>query len=219
MSPKHSIMKTSSSSVPVSRATNDGWPSNLMPACAIEVSFCGAPTTASTSPASAALNGRADEGDRGAACSRARCCRSRAWLPPAALQSRTFSLPLENSASAIRSITCSSAAMPQALACREITPGSLTRTGWQAARTAGSSAALRLISGPMPAGSPVAMAIFAFISLPRHQRGVDHVGHAPWPPTERMARSTSFRPKRCVVTFSSGKRFEAICSSASSQAR
>ena len=37
-------------------------------------------------------------------------------------------------------------------------------------------------------------------------------------PTERMARSTSFKPNRCVVISSSGKRFEAICSSASSQA-
>jgi hypothetical protein len=30
--------------------------------------------------------------------------------------------------------------------------------GWQIAWTAGSSAAFRLTSGPMPAGSPVAMA-------------------------------------------------------------
>ena len=40
----------------------------------------------------------------------------------------------------------------------------------------------------------------------------------PWPPTDLMARSTSFSPKVCVVTFSSGKRFEASCCSASSQA-
>ncbi len=40
----------------------------------------------------------------------------------------------------------------------------------------------------------------------------------PSPPTERMARSTSFNPKRWVVTSSSGKRFEANCASASSQA-
>ena len=33
--------------------------------------------------------------------------------------------------------------------------------GSQASRTLGSSAALRLTSGPMPAGSPVTMAIFA----------------------------------------------------------
>ena len=37
-------------------------------------------------------------------------------------------------------------------------------------------------------------------------------------PTERMARSTSLRPKRWVVIFSSGKRLEAICCKASSQA-
>ena len=38
-------------------------------------------------------------------------------------------------------------------------------------------------------------------------------------PTERIARSTSLRPNLCVVTFSSGKRFDASCASASSQAR
>ena len=38
--------------------------------------------------------------------------------------------------------------------------------GLHAARTAGSSAALRLISGPMPAGSPVAMAILGFSLIP-----------------------------------------------------
>src|SRR5688500_684478 len=41
----------------------------------------------------------------------------------------------------------------------------------------------------------------------------------PCPPTDLIARSTSFRPKRWVVTFSSAKRFEASCCSASSQAR
>src|SRR5262249_23578743 len=41
----------------------------------------------------------------------------------------------------------------------------------------------------------------------------------PSPPTERMARSTSFSPNRWVVTSSSGKRLDASCSSASSQAR
>ncbi len=40
----------------------------------------------------------------------------------------------------------------------------------------------------------------------------------PSSPTERMARSTSLSPKRWVVTSSSGKRFEASCASASSQA-
>ncbi len=40
----------------------------------------------------------------------------------------------------------------------------------------------------------------------------------PSPPTDLMARSTSLSPKRWVVTSSSGKRFEASCASASSQA-
>ena len=40
----------------------------------------------------------------------------------------------------------------------------------------------------------------------------------PCPPTDLIARSTSFNPKRWVVTFSSGKRFEASWASASSQA-
>ena len=40
----------------------------------------------------------------------------------------------------------------------------------------------------------------------------------PWPPTDLIARSTSFNAKRCVVTFSSGKRFEASWASASSHA-
>src|SRR5437762_3065025 len=37
----------------------------------------------------------------------------------------------------------------------------------------------------------------------------------PSPPTDLMARSTSFNPNRCVVTSSSGKRFEASCANAS----
>ena len=40
----------------------------------------------------------------------------------------------------------------------------------------------------------------------------------PSPPTERMARSTSSSPKRWVVINSSGKRLEASCAKASSQA-
>ena len=119
---------------------------------------------------------------------------------------------------------------PQARACRSTTPGSLTTIGWQASRTAGSSAALRLISGPMPAGSPVAMAIFALLLITSARRSfvstaagaeASHYCHGisdawitsgtPWPPTDLMARSTSFRPNVWVVTFSSGKRFEASC--------
>src|ERR1044071_1478 len=55
-------------------------------------------------------------------------------------------------------------------------------TGSQASRTAGSSAAFRLISGPMPAGSPTGIAILIRSPIaalqPRHQRSVDHVRHA-----------------------------------------
>ena len=40
----------------------------------------------------------------------------------------------------------------------------------------------------------------------------------PWPPTDLMARSTSLSPKRWVVILSSGKRFDASCCRASSQA-
>jgi hypothetical protein len=41
----------------------------------------------------------------------------------------------------------------------------------QMLRTAGSSTAFRLISGPIPAGSPVAMAIFA-LPLMVHSHGM-----------------------------------------------
>src|SRR5216684_3126308 len=41
----------------------------------------------------------------------------------------------------------------------------------------------------------------------------------PWPPTDLMARSTSLSAKRWVVTLSSGKRLDASCCRASSQAR
>src|SRR5262245_15704493 len=88
--------------------------------------------------------------------------------------------------------------MRQAAAWRCSRRASPTRTGLQARRTAGSCAALRLISGPMPAGSPTAMAILVLspmrgypplyigcatrmregISLPWHEGCMDHVRHA-----------------------------------------
>src|SRR5262245_60419078 len=40
----------------------------------------------------------------------------------------------------------------------------------------------------------------------------------PSPPTDLMARSTSLNPNLWVVTFSSGKRLDASCAKASSQA-
>ena len=33
----------------------------------------------------------------------------------------------------------------------------------------------------------------------------------PYPPTDLIARSTSFNPNLCVVIFSSGNRLDAIC--------
>ena len=89
MSPKHSIMKTSSSGVPVSRATNDGWPSNGMPAIAIEVSFCGAATTAATLLRQRRFHGGAAERDRRAPGRGAGL--PRAGWPPACGQSSTAS--------------------------------------------------------------------------------------------------------------------------------
>src|SRR6516162_11423203 len=168
-----------------------------MPARAIDVSFCGAATTASTSPASASLI---------AAPAKASAARPlAALLVPKSSAARsgweqpsTLTRWSDQSASAARPITRSSAAMAQAAAWRSSTPASPTTIGLQALRTAGSSAALRLTSGPMPAGSPAAMAIRVLsrmrghpssISvalsecargplLPRHEGGVDHVGHA-----------------------------------------
>ena len=57
--------------------------------------------------------------------------------------------------------------------------------------------------------------------IPCHSHGISEAwitSGTPSLPTERMARSTSFNPNLCVVISSSGKRFDAICSSASSQA-
>src|SRR5262245_16821796 len=164
-----------------------------MPASAIEVSFCGAAATASASPASAAL-----------IAARAKASEARPLAAPVVpnsssarsgcAQSSTLRRACDHSASAGRAIACRSAAMPQAAACRCSTPASPTRSGLHAARTAGSRAALRLISGPMPAGSPTAMAMVGLssmrgpasisltwsaaaraFSLPGHERGVDHV--------------------------------------------
>src|SRR5437660_4681473 len=55
----------------------------------------------------------------------------------------------------------------------------------------------------------------------RHSHGISEAwitSGTPSPPTERMARSTSSSPKRWVVIRSSGKRLEASCAKASSQA-
>src|SRR5262245_25897721 len=115
-----------------------------MPACATDVSFCGAATTASTSPASAALT-----------AARQNAIDAR---PLAALVSPNESVAASGCETAVTATP--SALSPHARACRASTAGSHTTIGSHAARTCGSSAAFRLISGPMPAGSPAAMAIF-----------------------------------------------------------
>src|SRR6516164_11164168 len=157
-----------------------------MPASAIDVSFCGAATTASTSQASAARPLAA-----------LLVPKSSAAMSGCA-QPSTLTRWSDQSASAARVITRSSAAMAQAAAWRFNMPASPTTIALQALRTAGSSAALRLISGPMPAGSPAAMVIRVLsrmrghpssisvasskcargFSLPRHERRVDHIRDA-----------------------------------------
>src|SRR2546428_2464285 len=168
-----------------------------MPASAIDVSFCGAATTASTSPASASLIAAPAKASAARPLAALLAPKSSAATSGCAQPSTLMASP-DQSASAARATTRSSAAMAQAAACRVSTPASPTTIALQALRTAGSSAALRLISGPMPAGSPAAMAIRVLSRmldtrllyrwhranarearlLPRHERRVDHVGDA-----------------------------------------
>src|SRR5436190_14271522 len=152
--------------MPVCRATNDGWPSNVMPACAIEVSCCGAATTASTSPAIAAFTAAAQNAIEA--------------RPLTGLTTPKPSDAVSGCGEASRLICEKSTLIPQDLAWRSSKAGSQTNIGSQAARTTGSSAALSAISGPMPAGSPTGIAILSLplMSLPWHQRSVDHVRHA-----------------------------------------
>ena len=126
-----------------------------MPAAAIDVSFCGAATTASTSPASAARTARL------ALASDARPNAAPFWPNTKSLISGigTSSTASPGAVASLGSrIGTSLAVMFAACAWRAITLASPTTIGRQMACTAGSSAAFRLISGPMPAGSPVAMA-------------------------------------------------------------
>ena len=82
---------------------------------------------------------------------------------------------------------------------------------------------LALVIAPSPArGEGTAMnAVFVVSLSAAHNHGISEAwitSGTPLPPTERMARSTSLSPNLWVVTSSSGKRLEASCSSASSQA-
>src|SRR6266540_536069 len=129
-----------------------------MPASAIDVSFCGAATTASASPARASLIAAPAKASAARPLAALLVPKSSAAMSGCAQPSTLIASP-DQSASAARATTRSSAAMRQAAACRFSTPASPTTIALQALRTAGSSAALRLISGPMPAGSPAAMAI------------------------------------------------------------
>ncbi len=55
--------------------------------------------------------------------------------------------------------------------------------------------------------------LFAGVTVP-YSHGMSEAwitSGTPWPPTDLMARSTSFSPNVWVVTFSSGKRFDASC--------
>src|SRR5215210_6979181 len=133
-----------------------------IPASAIAVSFCGAATTASTSPAKAAWIARLAKASEARPLA-ASVIPNESVAASGCAQASTLSLPPDQSASRIRSITRNSALMPQVLAWRSTTPGSLTTMGWQAACTAGSSAAFSAISGPMPAESPVVIAIFVLL--------------------------------------------------------
>src|SRR5262249_37198740 len=83
----------------------------------------------------------------------------------------------DQSAPAPRATTRSLAAMRQAAACRFSTPASPTTIALQAWRTAGSSAALRLTSGPMPAGSPAAMAIRVLSRMRGHPASISAASH------------------------------------------
>src|SRR5665213_779356 len=134
-----------------------------MPACAIDVSCCGAATTASTSPAIAAFTAAAQNA-----------------IEARPLIGLTTPKPSEAVSGCGQGSTLTlDASSPHALACRASKASSHTSIGWHAACTAGSSAAFSAISGPMPAGSPTGIAIRSLLmSFPRHQRGVDHVRHA-----------------------------------------
>src|SRR5258708_14933282 len=137
-----------------------------MPGSGIAFSVCGAPTTAWTLPLIAALIAVAAE--------------SRAARPCAASIWPSFSSPglscwrssrqterSSHSAASMRSKARMRGLRPHARACSSSTPRSPTRSGWHTASTRGSSAAFSATSGPIPAGSPVAMAMRGRVILVR----------------------------------------------------
>src|SRR5215472_11510589 len=168
-----------------------------MPASAIDVSFCGAATTASTSPARASSIAVPAKASAARPLAALLVPKSSAAMSGCVEPSTLMASP-DQSASPARATTRSSAAMAQATACRFSTPASPTTIALQALRTAGSSAALRLISGPMPPGRPRRWQFASCRAcvdtrllyrwhranaregrlLPRHERRVDHIRDA-----------------------------------------
>src|SRR4051794_27193460 len=152
-----------------------------MPACAIDVSFCGAATTASTSPDIAVCTAAAQNAIDARPATGDVTPKPREAVSGCGQVSTLIRVP-DQSAAETRSMTLSLAFSPHDFACRFSKAGSHTMIGSQAAHTRGSSTALRQISGPMPAGSPTGIAILAWpaiiFSQPRHQRRVDHVRYA-----------------------------------------
>src|SRR6201982_3670148 len=176
-----------------------------MPASAIDVSFCGAATTASTSPASASLIAVPAKASAARPLAALLVPKSSAAMSGCA-QPSTLTRWSHQSASAARVTTRSSTAMAQAAAWRFNMPASPTTIALQALRTAGARGSLetdlRSDARRIPRGNGnsrfVAHAwtpIFhiggaqrmregAFYSqgmsdlLPGNERRVDHIGHA-----------------------------------------
>src|SRR3569832_512144 len=156
-----------------------------MPASEIDVWFCGAATTASTLPARAAwiASPAANRDARPLAA----LVEPKPTSPTSALGQATSVIASESSPKCSgRASTRIAAPMPQAGAWRATTVGSPNSTGRHNARTPGSSAAFMLISGPMPAGSPVAMAMMGSVSVIRDHIRLDRAH-------ERLSRLPPFR--------------------------
>ena len=215
-----------------------------MPACAIEVSCCGAATTASTSPAIAALT---------AAAQNAIEARPLIGLTTPKRQRSGFRLRAGQDIDVCQAgfdaarlgmtLKQGRIADHQRLASRP--DGGIERRLQRdlrpdAGRIADGNRDLDLGQTSLtPSWPGLSRRIHVFLALQSKRRmaGIEP-GHdversafyshgiseawitsgTPSLPTERMARSTSFKPNLCVVISSSGKRFDAICSSASSQA-
>ena len=203
-----------------------------MPASAIEVSFCGAATTASTSPASAALiavSAKASEARPLAAL----WCRTRARPASGCVQTQHIdAIDPTNPHRRCAKPHADASSMPQASRVPFEHPGIAHHdrvAGIAHGRIErGFQADLRSDARGVSGGD----GDFGFARSCSGRRSVlriDRIGcgsngiycqgiseawitsGTPWPPTDLMARSTSFSPNLWVVTFSSGKRLEASC--------